>query len=548
IGGGKITGGNNIGNGGAFFVERGSLYIEGGEISGNKAANGAGIYWESRNNLYIYGGKITENTASANGGGVYLTDWGNVYVGGSIVVDGNICGTKSENVYLSDANIFLKYAGGQNGSVPFTDGAKIGLTCHEVVHYVQFTNADSGFGADCFQYFAADDDIYFIDNVYDDVTGAYNLSVAYDQDGCMYVKTQDSEKRFSDLGKGWVYALKMSMETPTTIKLESDWTPCTDKGFCYLDEGGSEYGTDEGRLYLNNSNINLTIDLNGHSISRSLAAPVKNGQVFCMSAGTLTIIDTSESKNGKITGGNSSYYGGGFYAYGGTIYLKSGNITENTAYCGGGFYIDEAELFLEGGSVSNNTADRGGGIYVNDTTLTIEDGEVNRNHAGLNGGGVYGYDKSIVYMKGGTVANNECEADGGGFYFGMAAGSMNMTGGTIVRNKAAYDGGGIFWNCNGILALTGGVITENHADMGYNSINWNTNGGGGVYASHSRYGLTPIGSDPYIGGNIQIYNNTSCISKSILPSWNNANIVESNMFLDENLITVKQALGQAEGV
>ena len=123
-----------------------------------------------------------------------------------------------------------------------------------------------------------------------------------------------------------------------------------------------------------------------------------------------------------------------------------------------------------------------------------------------------------------------------------------MTGGNIVRNKAANDGGGIFWICNGILALTGGVITENHADMGYNLIHWNANGGGGVFASHSRYGLTPIGSDPYIGGNIQIYNNTSCISEGILPSWNNANVVESNIFLAENSITVKQALGQEEGV
>ncbi|MBQ2422642.1 MAG: hypothetical protein II286_01685, partial [Clostridia bacterium] len=58
-GGGKITGGNNTGDGGAFYMDRGSLYIEGGEISGNKARNGAGIFAASKNNLCIYGGKIT---------------------------------------------------------------------------------------------------------------------------------------------------------------------------------------------------------------------------------------------------------------------------------------------------------------------------------------------------------------------------------------------------------------------------------------------------------------------------------------------------------
>jgi hypothetical protein len=40
VGGGKITGANNDGDGGAFYAYNGSLYIEGGEITGNYAENG----------------------------------------------------------------------------------------------------------------------------------------------------------------------------------------------------------------------------------------------------------------------------------------------------------------------------------------------------------------------------------------------------------------------------------------------------------------------------------------------------------------------------
>ncbi|MBR5809074.1 MAG: hypothetical protein IKY39_03085, partial [Clostridia bacterium] len=549
VGGGVITGANNDGNGGAFFVERGSLYIEGGEITGNKAENGAGIYWESQNDLYVYGGKITDNTANTNGGGIYLTDWGNAYFGGSIVVDGNTGGAKNDNVYLSDEDTVINYAGGQNGSYHFTENAKIGLACYDIVHYKPLNDADSGLDADSIQHFVMDDDKYFIDSVYDFENGVYNFSVAYNLGGRMYVTTYNSKKTFNDLGKGWVYALQMSMETPTTITLESDWIHYSDIGFYYLDEDGSEYGTDNGRLYLNDSDINLTIDLNGHSIIRNVTSPVENGQVFYMGAGSLTITDTSESKNGIITGGNSVGNGGGFYVDGGSLHLKGGSIAENnTLKYGGGIYIDGAELFLEGGSVSDNRAyGQGGGIYVNDATLTIEDGEISRNYAGSSGGGVYCYQYSTVYMNGGTVADNTSEAAGGGFSISVDNLLMHMTGGSILRNLALDGGGGIYWYCDGNLVLTGGVITENHDGYGYND-KQHINRGGGVYAYHYD-GDSEIGSDPYIGGDIKIYNNFSSISsENIFPSWSGVNVVESNLYLAENSAKVKQALGQEDDI
>ena len=66
---GTITGGNNDGDGGAFYIDDGTLTVIGGKIVGNKAENGGGIYIE-KGYLYIDGGEISGNEAK-NGGGIY---------------------------------------------------------------------------------------------------------------------------------------------------------------------------------------------------------------------------------------------------------------------------------------------------------------------------------------------------------------------------------------------------------------------------------------------------------------------------------------------
>ena len=134
VGGGKITGGNNTGEGGAFRMNGGSLYIEGGEISGNKASTGAGIFAGSQNNLCVYGGKITGNIATVNGGGIYGDDWGPFYFGGSAVISGNTVNGAANNLYLEDDDVVIRRtAGQQNGlipNVPVEDGASIGISTY----------------------------------------------------------------------------------------------------------------------------------------------------------------------------------------------------------------------------------------------------------------------------------------------------------------------------------------------------------------------------------------------------------------------------------
>lgn len=182
VGGGKITGGNNKGNGGAFFVYNGNLNFEGGEISGNKAENGAGIYWESRNNLCVYGGTITQNKAVANGGGIYGTDWGKMYFGGTIAVKGNTGSSNSvNNVYLESDDVYINHTAGQGDNIPnvsFKDGAYIGIRMPDTEKTILISGENSLFDSEDFAHFYGDNAGYFVRAVFDEF-GKNNIHKLY---------------------------------------------------------------------------------------------------------------------------------------------------------------------------------------------------------------------------------------------------------------------------------------------------------------------------------------------------------------------------------
>ncbi|MBQ2391491.1 MAG: hypothetical protein II306_06955, partial [Clostridia bacterium] len=189
-----------------------------------------------------------------------------------------------------------------------------------------------------------------------------------------YVMTIDDGERFcaySDFETGWTEAIPLSKKRPTTVTLLSDWIAPDKDGdgngdFYYENSSGSEYGTDEGRLHLATDTIEITIDLNGHTISRNLSSPKKHGQVFRIEAGSLTITDSSEAQTGKITGGNNNGDGGAFYITDGSIFVESGEISGNKCTeNGAGIYSDEM-ICISGGKITGNTAGKaGGGVYAN---------------------------------------------------------------------------------------------------------------------------------------------------------------------------------------
>ncbi len=120
VGTGRITGGNNKGNGGGFYIcdKNSKLILRSGSIEGNIAKNGAGVYLNNGGNrLRIYGGYITHNNASNQGGGIYI-DAGVVEL-----YDGEISYNRAQGdttyadggggVYLDDSGDTFKMYGGK---------------------------------------------------------------------------------------------------------------------------------------------------------------------------------------------------------------------------------------------------------------------------------------------------------------------------------------------------------------------------------------------------------------------------------------------------
>ena len=240
----------------------------------------------------------------------------------------------------------------------------------------------------------------------------------------------------------------------------------------------------------------ITIDLNGHTLSRNLSDPDDYGSVIRVEeGGTLTVKDSSGNNSGKISGGKSTN-GGGINNHG-TLYFQGGTITGCSATNGGGIFnapstVDAtpATLTMTGGVIDGCSAVTGGGGIYNyaGSTVTIDGGIIDGCSAN-NSGGIY--NAGTMTFSSGEVRN--CAAT---LYVcgGIGNdGNLTISGGTISGNRSAWGGGGVLNNENATLTMTGGRITGNHS---------NTYGGGGVY----NYGTLNMSGNPVISGNTSTAN------------------------------------------
>ena len=205
----------------------------------------------------------------------------------------------------------------------------------------------------------------------------------------------------------------------------------------------------------------VTLDLNGHTLSRSLSAADPDGHVIWIrEGGTLTVKDSSGNNSGKLTGG-WAYNGGGInVSQNSTLYFQGGTITGCKGSATGGGICNKGTCYFEGGVIDNCWSKDCGGIFnYEGCTLTISGGTIQNCSSNGGGGGVVNYGTATI--SGGIITGNHCVTRGGGVWNGQSA-TMTVTGGNIMGNIADLHGGGLFsyssFKMSGTPFITGNTV------------------------------------------------------------------------------------------
>ena len=220
---------------------------------------------------------------------------------------------------------------------------------------------------------------------------------------------------------------------------------------------------------------NITIDLNGHIVNRSLTDSIPDGNViFVNSNVTLTIKDSRPTAThspavtftNPLTQVEESIVGG----------IIMGGYTKGN---GGGIEVEsQGRLTMNGGTIANNnlTGSYGGGIYCKaNCTLKINEGRIINNRfikketdSGGSGGGIYITGVSDVSITNSEISYNWA-IDGGAINFFHGSGKLELIGNQIVGNTGRSTSGGINVDVlGGNLAFT----LKNCNIQGNESANW----------------------------------------------------------------------------
>ena len=466
-GGGKITGGNNSGNGGAILVDdRGSLILEGGSISGNSAANGGGVY-------------IAENASSgafvARGGVINGNTGGNLYLssGKTIAIHQALPNSTDIGVTLADGEgIFAESTGNYNGGILRASDVK-GFVPDNTAYAVGVDTAGKG------------------------ILGA-SVTISFDAGG-QTVEPASAEVPAGGLvpkptvtlpqGKsiaGWyresTFQTKWNFNSSTADAALTLYAKITDsepeaaigsRTYDSVQDALDDAVSGDTVLLLRNvetetaltvvSGRTITLDLQIFTIDRGLSgtAARNDGAVIIVDGGNLTL-----TGDGTLTGGSGTTGGGVYVRNFGSFTLKNGIISGNN---GSGVYVYRGDFTMDGGTISGNTRSYGGGVSVSGNMssapgiFTMKGGSIENNSADY-GGAVSIGSSGMFIMEGGSIKNNSADY-GGAFYVSDVQGTQQtaftLRNGTISGNSAGENGGGLFIDYQGILRIEGGTLTGN---------------------------------------------------------------------------------------
>ena len=189
-----------------------------------------------------------------------------------------------------------------------------------------------------------------------------------------------------------------------------------------------------GTLSINNKN--LSIDLNGHTITAA-----NNQRAFNINGGTLEIKDSVGNGiiqgNGTVTGRGGAIYMEGS---GSALTISGGTIQGFTASTsGGGVYMRDGTFNMTGGAIENCTAPEGAGVEMypdsgNTCTFTMSDLAEIKNCSN-DGVSIAWSGTSKFIMSGGTIDNNK----GYGLWTSARSNTEILLSGGTITNSERYD-------------------------------------------------------------------------------------------------------------
>ncbi|MBQ8462985.1 MAG: leucine-rich repeat protein [Prevotella sp.] len=231
--------------------------------------------------------------------------------------------------------------------------------------------------------------------------------------------------------------LQTALNSSGTVKLTADITA----------------SSSESRLSITSA-VTVTLDLNGHILSRGLTESTKKdeGQVINInnSGASLTITDSNPSASHSESFTNPN--GGTFSVTGGVI---TGGYTHGSSNDsnGGAIRVGAGTLTIQRGTICGNQASGGSGesssfgiggaIYLQDgCTFTMTGGSICYNKAHITGG-VHCRKDCDINLSGGRIENNVSTYKAGGLAVNSASGdtgSFNLSGSVAISNNSNGSG------------------------------------------------------------------------------------------------------------
>ncbi len=487
INGGKlicaVDGTNNVAATGGCVATAGILNITGGELIGGQVKNHGGAifgdyvsysgrYWadgtliEIDDGVTITGGTITGGTVGSNGGAIQ--SGANLTIGGNAIINAGTAGSNGDAIDVASGAVFtVKDQAQINGEVTIRSATtKLVVADKITMEDIRFVNAAS----------------YYI--------GSLDATPATAEAGVVYELTYDGSGNVNGLQKATVEPEPEPEPEPGV----SEWTEWTSDNSLPTAAGAyrlTKNVTVAAAVEINN---NVTIDLNGFDITRTVATVDASSYVFLVDKGGNLIIDDLSGKapeeQGTVSIGNSITTS----ALAGLILVNDHDANSSFTLKGG---------ILDGTNVTSNYKGTNNGAvtaynYVAGIISTVNiDGGIIRGQkstntgtgqgsgcvggAGesvinINGGKLYGYkygdfsanvcasgacvgSNSQVNITGGELYGSRTASRGGAVSISGGSGYVNMTGGTIY-SASGYSGGAMFLGGSGASSITGGTIVD----------------------------------------------------------------------------------------